>query len=66
MLARQHGAMLPPGLIQPHVGRFHTTVQTDGYAHQVKHPSAVTLERAKMHVDRRAMDRCSARTRRDT
>lgn len=44
-------------LIQPHKGRFYITVHCDGYAHQVKHGSAVTLERAKMHVERWAMER---------
>lgn len=44
-------------LIQPHAGRFYITVHLDGYAHEVKHGSAVTLDRAKMHVERWAEGR---------
>jgi hypothetical protein len=45
--------------IQPVDGRFYITVGLDGYAHAVRTGSTVSLERAKMHVERWAGERHS-------
>lgn len=43
--------------IQPMDGRYYITVGLDGYAHAVKTGSTSSLERAKMHVERWAVER---------